>query len=195
MKKVGYTNGTMSNEILSIKNFVVLDSGVQNMLMQEVLKSKEVHDNTPDAGGTNRNFRIQTQNPFFKTLYQEMLGECQNIFGELNLSKYNSDACWSVCSNKHYWESVPHDHTKTAIINSVYYLNVPKVDGKYVGAFRYVNKQGEWAEYQPEPFELLIMPAYLTHDNGFHDTEEWRISVNMEIITQNHVDFTLLNIK
>lgn len=183
----------MSNEILSIKNFVVLDRGVQDILMQEVLKSKEAHDDAINSHKVYKNFRVQSENPFFKTLYQEVFNECENIFGKLDTTEHNSTACWSVATNKNYWASVPHDHTTSAIINTVYYLNVPKLDGKYVGTFRYINNKDEWVDYQPEPFELLIMPAYLTHDNGFNDTEEWRISVNMEIITRNHVNFKLLS--
>jgi len=182
----------MSNEILSIKNFVVLDRGVQDMLMQEVLKSKEVHNNTPGSNQVYSNFRILSDNPFFKALYDKTFSQCEAIFGKLDITEHNSTDCWSVATNKNYWASVPHDHTTSATINTVYYLNIPKIDGKYVGTFRYINNEDEWVDYQPEPFELLIMPAYLVHDNGFNDTEEWRISVNMEIITRNHVNFKLL---
>jgi hypothetical protein len=192
---LGYTNKTMTDEILSIKNFLVIDDAEREKLMQDVLRSREVHDNAPNSYKVYKNFRVLSDSPFFKMLYDRTFNQCEAIFGKLEITEHNSTDCWSVATNKDYWASVPHDHTKTAIINTVYYLNVPKIDGKYVGTFRYINKQDEWVDYQPEPFELLVMPAYLVHDNGYNDTEEWRISINMEIITRNHVDFKLLDIK
>jgi hypothetical protein len=185
----------MTDEILSIKNFLVIDDAEREKLMQDVLRSREVHDNAPNSYKVYKNFRVLSDSPFFKMLYDRTFNQCEAIFGKLEITEHNSTDCWSVATNKDYWASVPHDHTKTAIINTVYYLNVPKIDGKYVGTFRYINKQDEWVDYQPEPFELLVMPAYLVHDNGYNDTEEWRISINMEIITRNHVDFKLLDIK
>ena len=43
----------------------------------------------------------------------------------------------------------------------------------------------KWIDYQPKPNELLIIPNYLVHDTAFHNTEEWRISLNFEIVTNN----------
>ena len=174
----------MVDNIISIKNFLVLDDAKKESLMQEVLKSKEAHDNIHNSPKVLTNFKIQSQNPFFKILYDRMFSQCEAIFGKLEITENNSDACWSVVTNKDYWASVPHDHIRTAIINTVYYLNIPKIDGEYVGTFKYVDKENKWVDYQPEPFELLIMPAHLIHDTGYHNTEEWRISINMEILTK-----------
>ena len=182
----------MTDEILSIKNFLVLNDAERESLMQEVLKSKEVHDNAPNSEKAYTNFRVLSDDLFFKTLYDKMFNKCEALFGKLETTERNSSACWSLATNKEYWASVPHDHLKSSTINTTYYLNIPKLNGEYVGTFKYVNKQGAWVDYQTEPFELIIMPAYLVHDTGFHDTEEWRISINMEIITRNHVDFELL---
>jgi len=175
----------MTDDIIYIKNFLVLDDAERESLMQEVLKSKEVHDNAPNSQKVHTNFKILSDGLFFKTLYDKMFNQCEAIIGKLEITERNSTACWSLATNKDYWASVPHDHTRTAIINAVYYLNVPKMDGEYVGTFKYVDKQNKWVEYQPEPFELLIMPAYIFHDTGYHNTEEWRISINMEINTRN----------
>ena len=50
----------------------------------------------------------------------------------------------------------------------------------------------KWIEYQPMPNELLIFPNDLIHDTTYHDTDDWRISLNFEIITNHKV--SILNI-
>ena len=42
------------------------------------------------------------------------------------------------------------------------------------------------------PNELLIFPNDLIHDTTYHDTDDWRISLNFEIITNHKV--SILNI-
>ena len=106
------------------------------------------------------------------------------MFKEIDLADRNSTKCWSLCTNKDYWESVPHDHLETSTINTVYYLQIPKIDNHYCGKIRFLINN-EWEDYQPKPNELLIIPNCLVHDTTFHNTEEWRISLNFEIITNN----------
>ena len=60
------------------------------------------------------------------------------------------------------------------------YVIVPNFCGK----IRFLIND-EWEDYQPKPNELLIIPNCLVHDTTFHNTEEWRISLNFEIITNN----------
>ena len=108
----------------------------------------------------------------------------KNLFKEIDLADRNSTKCWSLCTNKDYWESVPHDHLETSTINTVYYLQIPKIGNNFCGKIRFLINN-EWEDYQPKPNELLIIPNCLVHDTTFHNTEEWRISLNFEIITNN----------
>ena len=179
-------------EVLSIKNFLVLDGIKQKQLVQEVVHSKEIHDSNINSSRASTNFKVLSDNSFFTELYEKLVTQCESIFGKLELSQYNSKACWGCCLNKDYWESVPHDHRNTSVINAVYYLSVPKIDGNYVGPFMYLNKNNEWVDYQVEPFELLIMPGNLMHNTAYHNSDEWRVSINMEIIPSNQIDFNLL---
>lgn len=174
----------MSDEILSIKNFITLNPVEHKTIMREIFESKNIYDHNHAGQKASHNFKIQSQHIFFKYLYEKLLSECETVFGPLTLAEHNSKELWGYCTNKDYWESVPHDHSTTSVINSVYYVNVPKEGERYLGPFKYINKHGEWVDYQVEPFELLIMPGHITHDTGFTNSEEWRVSLNMEIITK-----------
>lgn len=127
-------------------------------------------------------------------LYDKFLRKSRLIFGNFKLTQSNSNACWSLCTNRNYWQSVPHNHIKTSTINSVFYLKVPKINGKYCGKILLYDDE-KWNLYQPEPYELLIMPNYLVHDTEYHDTEEFRISLNFEICCTGNIDWDMLDWK
>jgi len=114
-------------------------------------------------------------------MYDKFLDECKSTLGKFKLFKHNSKDFHCLCTNKNYYASVPHDHMFSSTIVGVYYLNVP--DNKGAILFK-VND--EWGSYQPSEKELLIFPSYLEHDTLKNDTEEWRISINMEILC-NHI--------
>ena len=78
--------------------------------------------------------------------------------------------------------------------NSVYYLNVPYLWDNYeykpCGKILFYDRsESKWKSYQPEPYELLIMPNYLDHETEYHKTEEHRISLNFEIICDETINW------
>jgi hypothetical protein len=169
--------------IISIKNYFELNNNLKNELIEDIFSSKKIYDQEINSPGAKNNFKvIKDRNNVCKNLYLNFLQTSKEIFGDIILDPKNSDACYSLCTNKDYWESVPHDHIETSTINAVYYVQIPKINGEYCGKILLLNDNNEWEKYQPEPFEMLIMPNYLVHDTEYHNTEEWRISLNMEII-------------
>ena len=42
--------------------------------------------------------------------------------------------------------------------------------------------------YQPKNFDLLIFPNYMIHRPTQNKKEEWRISINMEIMAKENVN-------
>ena len=171
--------------IVSIPNFYNISDSDKNILIEDIFYSKDLHDNKKNSVGVNENFLVvRDRAKILKKIYDKILNTCESLFEKIDLSDNNSDKCWSLCTNKDYWESVPHDHIKTSTINTVYYLQVPKIDNQFCGMIRFLI-DGKWNDYQPEPNELIIIPNDLVHDTTFHDTEEWRISLNFEIITKN----------
>tara|TARA_B100000287_G_C20489696_1_gene724592 strand:- start:95 stop:631 length:537 start_codon:yes stop_codon:yes gene_type:complete len=167
--------------IITIRDFYIIDDDKKEILLEDIFYSKDKHDTKKDSVGIKKNFPIlRDRNNITEILYKKFFKASENIFGRIDLHEGNSSQAWSLCTNKDYWESVPHDHKKSCTINAVYYLQIPKIDGKYCGMIRFL-VDGEWRDYQPEPYELIIMPNHLKHDTTFHDTEEWRISLNFEI--------------
>jgi hypothetical protein len=121
----------------------------------------------------------------FKVLYEE----CTNIFGDIE--PINSVTCSAYISNKNWYRNGIHHHTAMSIINSVYYLNVPSKTSGGISFFRdpigevpsdqIVEGYHKYFTYQPDNNDLLIFPNYLLHNPEFNNSEEFRISINMEI--------------
>ena len=155
--------------ILKKKNtsyFIKIISDDKNNYFKKVGYEECINSNVP--------LRVST---YTKKLYNKFLSLSQKNFGPFNLLKNNSNKCWSLLTNRDNYASVTHDHIKTSIINSVYYLSVPEKKGNIQF---FIDEK--WFNYQPEENELLILPNYLKHNTTKNDTEEWRIRINMEIL-------------
>ena len=173
--------------IISIKNFYDFNDKDRQKLIEDIFYCKHHHDNKPESKGVSTNFLVfLDRSNSLNKMYDKILEKSRKIFHKVDLSDKNSRKCWSLCTNKNYWKSVPHNHINTSTINTVYYLQVPKVNGKLCGEIKFFHNQ-KWIDYQPQPNELLIFPNDLVHDTSFHDTEEWRISLNFEILTKHQV--------
>ncbi len=170
----------LHHNLYSIKNFYSFNKNDKKNLIKHILKDKEKYDNKPQSKKELGNFKIRPHSSL-SNMYDKFLDECKSTLGEFKLFKHNSKDFHCLCTNKNYYASVPHDHMFSSTIVGVYYLNVP--DNKGAILFK-VND--EWGSYQPSEKELLIFPSYLEHDTLKNDTEEWRISINMEILC-NHI--------
>ena len=169
--------------IYLIKNFEEIEDSLKVALMAVVLENK--FRNHEGNGGS---FLIdEDYRNFFKNLYIKFFDVSKNIFGDFTLSSNNSISCWSYTSNKfHHGPGILHNHLSTSTINSVYYLNVPKTVSITHGSISFLLNGEEFA-YKPENGDLLIFPNYLNHKINFLDDEEYRISINMEITTEETV--------
>jgi hypothetical protein len=166
----------LNYNIHSIKNFYLFEDKNKKKLIAHILNDKDKHDNKPKSKKELQNFRI-SPHPLLNNLYEEFLKECKNSLGDFTIYQKNSKDLFSLCTNKNYYSSVPHDHISTSTIVGVYYLNIP--DDKAAIIFDIDKK---WRPYMPTEGELLIFPNYLKHDTLQNNTEEWRISINMEIL-------------
>jgi|TARA_B100000035_G_scaffold303163_1_gene301464 predicted 2-oxoglutarate/Fe(II)-dependent dioxygenase YbiX len=86
---------------------------------------------------------------------------------------------FSYVSNKDRNVSVLHDHTRTALANGIFYINVPKGDGGEL----LIRK----SKYEDLIFPVLEGDLMIFHGNIKHrplpvNTEDYRISINMEAI-------------
>ena len=163
--------------LISIKNFFNI-SKHKNNLLNEILEQMN------DGG---RQVKLKS-NKILSKIYQNFLEYSQNRFGKLDIIK--EPEVWALCTNKDNWKSVVHNHIETSTINAVYYLNIPQINYKNVGDIKLLHNN-KWYNYTPSENELIIFPNYLTHDTEFNNTDDFRVSINMEIKCNNEINWSL----
>ena len=163
--------------LISIKDFFNISKHKSNLL-NEILSQM-------NNGG--RQVKLKS-NKILSKIYQNFLEYSQNRFGKLDIIQ--EPEMWALCTNKDNWKSVIHNHIETSTINAVYYLNIPQIDYKNVGDIKLLHND-IWYNYTPSENELLIFPNYLTHDTEYNKTDDFRVSINMEIKCNNDIDWNL----
>lgn len=90
---------------------------------------------------------------------------------------------WSFVSNKDRNVSVLHDHSNTAKANGVFYLKTPKVKNPKSGGLLIKKSRSIFAKrhiFTATEGVLIIFPGNLPHRPLPINSEEYRISINME---------------
>ena len=163
--------------LISIKNFFNISKHKEDLL-------NEILEQMNDGG---RQVKLKS-NKVLSKLYKNFLEYSQSRFGKLNIIK--EPEMWALCTNKNNWKSVVHNHIETSTINAVYYLNIPQINYKNVGDIKLLHNN-KWYNYTPSENELIIFPNYLTHDTEFNKTDDFRVSINMEIKCNNEINWNL----
>ena len=114
---------------------------------------------------------------FFSHIYENFKDLCYKLFGNFHISSHNQTTCW--CCRSNIKESICewHNHLYTSTINGVYYYQV-EGDGIFF------KRQGKEFHYVPQQGELLIFPNDLNHNTARTTSQNWRYSLNMEILTE-----------
>jgi hypothetical protein len=115
-----------------------------------------------------------------KKLHQTSEEKYSKVIGKYLINEKNKNICWANVNNYYHYKSVIHDHVQTSVINSVFYFNVP--DTNTAGITFYRNFNEKYLTYYPKNNDLIIFPNYLLHIPEKSLTEEYRISINMEIM-------------
>lgn len=124
------------------------------------------------------NFEIlDVGDKFFTKLYDKFFYKSRLIFGDFELSSQNNKNCWCYRSRNEDYNSVYHNHINTSTINAVYYYQIKKGD-----SISFLCNQIE-KTYYPSKEELIIFPNYLIHKPNKPIGNNYRYSINMEIIT------------
>ena len=163
--------------LISIKNFFNISKHKEDLL-------NEILDQMKNDG---RQVKLKS-NKVLSKIYQNFLDYSQNRFGKLDIIK--EPEMWALCTNKDNWKSVVHNHIETSTINAVYYLNIPQINYKNVGDIKLLHNN-KWYNYTPSENELIIFPNYLTHDTEYNKTDDFRVSINMEIKCNNEINWSL----
>jgi len=122
----------------------------------------------------------------FDSLYSEFFDIASKELGPLELESDNIRICWGYVTNKNFYKGGIHHHKRTSTINAVYYLAVPSTDTEMEGSISFYNDlRKEIYNIKPKPGDLVMFPNYLLHQPHQSFTDDYRISVNMEIICKD----------
>jgi|TARA_E500000318_G_scaffold64121_1_gene59281 hypothetical protein len=172
-------------QIIKIDNFFKFSKGQQNRMKNSVI-------NQIKRAKWDNNYPLK-KSKFTTKLYNECVNAAKKKLGDFKLLDINRTTCWAVASNEDFIPSIGwHSHHRTSRINCVYYLNIPKkMKG---GQIQFKNKLGEILTLTPKDNQLLIFPGWMWHNPINVESEELRLSINMEIICDKTMEelFTLL---
>jgi|TARA_R110000822_G_scaffold278727_1_gene400609 hypothetical protein len=160
--------------IIRIEDFYSFSNGQQTQLRKSVIKQIKQAE-------WDNNYVLK-EDAFTKNLYNQFVKAAQKHLIKFNLNpKLNRPFCFAVASNQDFIPSVNwHNHIMTSTINSVYYLHIPKkMKG---GEIQFKNRLGKILTHKPKTNQLLIFPGWMWHNPINVESEELRISINMEII-------------
>ena len=119
----------------------------------------------------------------FDRLYQEFFNIASEELGPLELDPKSIRTCWGYVTNKDFYKGGIHHHLRSSTINAVYYLSVPETKTGREGSISFYNDaHKEIYNIKPKAGDLVMFPNYLLHQPHQSFSEEYRISVNMEII-------------
>jgi hypothetical protein len=122
----------------------------------------------------------------FDKLYSEFFDIATQELGPLELDSSSIRTCWGYVTNKNFYKSGIHHHKRTSTINAVYYLAVPQTNTEIEGSLSFYNdSRKEIYSIKPKPGDLVMFPNYLLHQPHQSFTDDYRISVNMEIICKD----------
>lgn len=185
----------MNLPIIVIHNFMKFSENEMKIMSDDCIFSRnEALKYDKDSYTTNTPVTRDTTGNFSK-LYDHFFKKSEKIFKKIDLLEENSTTCHCLCQNNEFWQFHPHIHTRCDI-NSVYYLKIPKKSGRYCApiVFSEDPSSGKWEQFQPVPDDLIIFPGNLWHDPLFNSTDDWRISINMEIQCKNPPTWSDFNI-
>lgn len=126
-------------------------------------------------------FTVESDDPFFRKLYDLFALECMQYFQPFTLHEQSKRKCWAYVQNDARSSPVWHDHLMTSTINGVYYLTVPDPDGQIWFRFR-----DDVMKVTPEEGWLYLFPRWLLHKPVPQASSEARISLNVEMITREY---------
>lgn len=160
----------------------------QDLYSKIVHKHKFLLENQYYNHSNNLNFSLTENqyNNFNNRLISFFIDSSREIFDDFEIS--SNGRCYAYVSNinEYHPKNRIHNHAKTCSVNGVYYLNVPSEQSGMISF--YDDSDKEVYVYQPETFDLLIMPNFVKHYPHRSLVEEYRVSINVEIYIKNWSD-------
>ena len=122
-------------------------------------------------------------NYYFKSkytneLYDILIPLCKKHLNPFTIKSLKFGT-WCCLSDKHFKIGLDqwHNHKKSGTIIAVLYFKIPDEE-KHGIDFRFNDRV---KLHKPKPFDLIIFPNYLDHRPYGSETDEKRISINLEL--------------
>ena len=157
-----------------INNFYIPTKKEKLNLIREIEKPK-IKFNNNNFGEHNVEF---TNKLFNKMMYKKFINISRKLLNKFTIHKDSNEKSFVYCINKHDYDNVWHDHKSTCSINSVYYLKIPNAEGGQLE----VEYKGNRFDFFPKENDFIIFPSYLKHAPKKPETDEYRISINFELL-------------
>lgn len=156
---------------------------------------KELYDSlvrlhhTNDYGSLNNNMPISGE--FVNEIKSFFTKKCSEVYGNFTILDDPRDPAWAYMINKDWYRGeFVHDHMASCTYVGVYYLNVPKCEDKYEGCLKLYNYKKDVVDYFfPKNDQLIIFESDLIHSITQSKTEEFRISINLELKVAKKIEF------
>jgi hypothetical protein len=161
----------------------ILDDVTRQRMIDTVLSQK---DTANYHGGYT--FHIEDPHGDFVKLYNYFFSVVESIFGPIDLASKHKSWCWANVYNKDNFKTNAHDHIRTSSINAVYYLKISNDMSANEGGLNLYPFMKPTIQFHPDEGDLLIMPNYTVHEPLFHSGSDYRITVNMEICIDSHIN-------
>jgi hypothetical protein len=155
-------------------------------LSQVIIDKHNGHDYVANIGNSIPISILDDKDGLFDNLYQQFFNCATQVCGPLDLDIKNNRTCWAYLTNRNFYRGGIHDHMQTCTINSVFYVHVPQTSTLREGSLSfYNNKNEEIFNYVPKTGDLIIFPNYAKHQPHQTFTDDYRLSINMEIRCNN----------
>jgi hypothetical protein len=168
-------------------------------------KRKEMYDTLVKQHQTNvylkESNNMGVNHPFMTELNEVFIQKCRDIYGpfeEQSLkqkdhpwvhdSRYEA---WVYLNNKDWYKGENiHNHMPTSTYVGVYYLNVPKHSNLMNGCLKFYDYKWHLIDYfYPKQGQFIIFESDLFHSITKNNCEEYRISINLEILVKRKLKF------
>jgi hypothetical protein len=162
----------------------------------EEIHRKQLYDEVINLHNNYEYPKIHNNMPINGSFVQEIksffIDKCMHLYGKFTILEDSRDAGWAYITNKDWYkEQLIHNHIQTSTYVGVYYLNVPQFENKYDGCLKFYDfEKAEPIDYFfPKNNQFIIFESDLIHSISQPKTEEYRISINLELKVRKKINF------
>ena len=120
---------------------------------------------------------------YFQPLFDIVVSKVRELYPAAIIPEKFASSCWAYVSNQERSVSVLHTHISEKVskdLSTVFYIKKPKDSGDILFLI-----DGKKHIHRPVEGELLVFPATYYHSPLPSNTKDYRIAININVITHN----------